>query len=55
MRPSTTTPLAGFSDLDIDTILQQIQFNREHGTILQSDVWLQDSATPRGEMFVQVS
>ena len=39
-----TTPLAGLSDQAIDTILRQLQFNREHGTILKSDVWMQDPA-----------
>jgi ABC-type nitrate/sulfonate/bicarbonate transport system substrate-binding protein len=49
-----TTPLSGLSDQSIDTILQQLQFNREHGTILQSDVWKADPAKARREMFVQV-
>jgi hypothetical protein len=49
-----TTPLSGLSDGSITTILQQIAFNREHGTILTSDVWTRDPATPRREMFVQV-
>ena len=49
-----TTPISGLSDQALDTILQQIRFNREHGTILKSDVWVQDAATPRREMFVQV-
>jgi ABC-type nitrate/sulfonate/bicarbonate transport system substrate-binding protein len=48
-----TTPLSGLSDRSIDTILQQLRFNREHGTILQSDVWTQDPAAPRRDMFVQ--
>ena len=49
-----TTPLSGLSDQSIDVILQQLRFNREHGTILQSDVWTRDPAAPRREMFVQV-
>jgi ABC-type nitrate/sulfonate/bicarbonate transport system substrate-binding protein len=48
-----TTPLSGLSDALKDTILQQLRFNREHGTILQSDVWTQDPATPRRELFAQ--
>ncbi|MCC7368710.1 MAG: ABC transporter substrate-binding protein [Chloroflexi bacterium] len=48
-----TTPLSGLADQDIEAILQQLQFNREHGTILQSDVWTQDPATARREIFVQ--
>jgi ABC-type nitrate/sulfonate/bicarbonate transport system substrate-binding protein len=50
---SRTTPLSGLSDQNVDAILQQLRFNREHGTILQSDVWLQDPATPRRDIFVQ--
>lgn len=49
---SRTMPLSGLSDQSIDVILQQLRFNREHRTILQSDVWTQDPATPRREMFV---
>jgi len=49
-----TTPLSGLSDQSIDVILQQLQFNREHGTILQSDVWTRDPETARRELFVQV-
>jgi ABC-type nitrate/sulfonate/bicarbonate transport system substrate-binding protein len=49
-----TTPLSGLSDQSIDTILQQLQFNREHGTILQSDVWKADPAKARREMFVEM-
>jgi ABC-type nitrate/sulfonate/bicarbonate transport system substrate-binding protein len=49
-----TTPLSGLSDESIDTILRQLQFNREHGTILQSDVWANDRDRARREMFVQI-
>jgi hypothetical protein len=49
-----TTPLAGLPDRSIDTILRQIEFNRQHGTILRSDVWTQDPARARREMFVTV-
>jgi ABC-type nitrate/sulfonate/bicarbonate transport system substrate-binding protein len=48
-----TTPLSGLSDQNVETILQQIAFNREHGTILQSDVWREDASKVRREMFVQ--
>jgi ABC-type nitrate/sulfonate/bicarbonate transport system substrate-binding protein len=51
---SRTTPISGLSEQSVDTILQQVQFNREHGTILQSDIWSQDPARVRREMFVQV-
>ena len=51
---SRTTPLAGLSDRSIDTMMQQLQLNRQHGTILQSDVWTRDPARARRELFVQV-
>jgi hypothetical protein len=50
-----TTPLSGLSDGSIDTILQQLRFNRAHGTILQSDVWTNDPGTARSDIFVQTS
>jgi len=50
-----TTPLAGLPDRSVDAMLQQIQFNRQHGTILKSDVWTEDPARARREMFLQVS
>jgi ABC-type nitrate/sulfonate/bicarbonate transport system substrate-binding protein len=49
-----TTPLSGLSGQLIDTIVQQLQFNRQYGTILQSDVWKDDPARVRREMFVQI-
>jgi ABC-type nitrate/sulfonate/bicarbonate transport system substrate-binding protein len=49
-----TTPLSGLPDQSIDIILQQLQFNREHGTILQSDVWSQNPDKARRELFVQI-
>jgi ABC-type nitrate/sulfonate/bicarbonate transport system substrate-binding protein len=49
-----TTPLSGLSGRLVDTIFKQLQFNRQYGTILQSDVWTQDPTRPRREMFVQV-
>jgi ABC-type nitrate/sulfonate/bicarbonate transport system substrate-binding protein len=48
-----TTPLSGLSDQSMDVILQQLQFNREHGTILQSDIWTNDRGRVRREIFVQ--
>jgi ABC-type nitrate/sulfonate/bicarbonate transport system substrate-binding protein len=50
-----TTPLSGLSDQSIEVILRQIRFNREHGTILQSDVWANDPGRARREIFVQAS
>ena len=39
MALGATTPLWGIRPETVDTFLAQMQFNREHGTILQSDVW----------------
>jgi ABC-type nitrate/sulfonate/bicarbonate transport system substrate-binding protein len=50
-----TTPLSGLADQSIDVILQQIRFSREHGSILQSDIWIDNPDKARREMFVQVS
>jgi ABC-type nitrate/sulfonate/bicarbonate transport system substrate-binding protein len=47
-----TTPLSGLRDETVSTILQQLQFNRQHGTILQSDVWMGDTSKLRTELFV---
>jgi ABC-type nitrate/sulfonate/bicarbonate transport system substrate-binding protein len=47
-----TTPLSGLSDQNVEVILQQLQFNREHGTILQSDVWINDPGRARRDIFV---
>jgi ABC-type nitrate/sulfonate/bicarbonate transport system substrate-binding protein len=49
-----TTPLFGLRDDTINTILQQLQFNRQYGTILESDVWSGDTAKIRNELFVRV-
>jgi NitT/TauT family transport system substrate-binding protein len=51
---SRTTPLSGLPDRSVDTMIQQIQFNRQHGTVLQSDVWAGDPARARSELFVKV-
>jgi hypothetical protein len=48
-----TTPLSGLSGPSIDAIIRQLQFNRRFGTILRSDVWQDDPARARREMFVQ--
>jgi len=50
MTLDATTPLWGLQPETIDTFLAQMQFNREHGTILQSDVW-KDPATVKQELF----
>jgi ABC-type nitrate/sulfonate/bicarbonate transport system substrate-binding protein len=49
-----TTPLFGLRDETISTILQQLDFNRQYGTILESDVWSGDTAKIRNELFVRV-
>jgi ABC-type nitrate/sulfonate/bicarbonate transport system substrate-binding protein len=49
-----TTPLWGLPDDSIDAILQQLRFNRQYGTILRSDVWTEDPARARRELFVRV-
>jgi ABC-type nitrate/sulfonate/bicarbonate transport system substrate-binding protein len=48
-----TKPLYGLSDEIIDTMLAQLKFNREHGSILKSDVW-NDPAKLKDELFVRV-
>jgi NitT/TauT family transport system substrate-binding protein len=47
-----TTPLSGLGDQAIDTILEQLRFDRQFGTLLQTDVWTEDPARARGELFV---
>jgi ABC-type nitrate/sulfonate/bicarbonate transport system substrate-binding protein len=51
-----TTPLSGLREETIDTILTQLKFNREFGTILQSDIWTDPAkaAQVKQEMFVKV-
>ncbi len=49
-----TIPLSGLRDQTVGTFLQQLAFDRQHGTILQSDVWSGDTANVRSELFVQV-
>jgi ABC-type nitrate/sulfonate/bicarbonate transport system substrate-binding protein len=46
-----TTPLSGLSQQAVDTMLQQLAFNRQYGTILQSDVWTQDTERAKRELF----
>src|SRR5215207_6021995 len=48
----STTPLFGLSAQTIDTTLQQLSFNRQYGTILQSDVWTRDPERVKRDMFV---
>jgi ABC-type nitrate/sulfonate/bicarbonate transport system substrate-binding protein len=47
-----TTPLSGLREETVSTILQQLQFNRQYGTILESDAWAGDTAKVRSELFV---
>jgi hypothetical protein len=47
-----TTPLAGLREETIGTILKQLEFNRQNGTILQSDVWGGDTSKVKSELFV---
>jgi ABC-type nitrate/sulfonate/bicarbonate transport system substrate-binding protein len=49
-----TVPLSGLRDETVGTILRQLAFDRQHGTILQSDRWGGDTANLRNELFVQV-
>jgi ABC-type nitrate/sulfonate/bicarbonate transport system substrate-binding protein len=49
-----TTPLSGLPEHSIEAILQQLRFNRQYGTILRSDVWTEDPARARRELFVKV-
>lgn len=48
-----TKPLYGLNDEIINTTLEQLKFNREHGSILKSDVW-NDPATLKDELFFRV-
>jgi ABC-type nitrate/sulfonate/bicarbonate transport system substrate-binding protein len=50
MALGATTPLWGLRPETVDTFLAQMQFNREHGTILQSDVW-KEPAKVKQELF----
>jgi ABC-type nitrate/sulfonate/bicarbonate transport system substrate-binding protein len=38
----------------VETLLAQMRFDRQYGTLLQSDVWTQDSERLRGDMFARV-
>jgi hypothetical protein len=44
------SPLHGLTDEHIQTILAQLKLNREHGTILKSDIWL-DPAKVSPDLF----
>jgi ABC-type nitrate/sulfonate/bicarbonate transport system substrate-binding protein len=48
-----TKPLSGLSDEIVDTTLEQLRFNREHGSILKSDVW-NEPAKLKDELFFRV-
>ena len=50
LNPST--PLHGLTDEQVQTMLAQLKHNREHGTILKSDLWL-DPAKARDALFVR--
>ncbi len=50
---SRTTILYGLSDDQMNLIIEQLKFNREHGTILRSDVW-NDAARVKNEFFLKV-
>ena len=43
MRLAGTTPLAGLDDESMETFFEQLRFDRQFGTLLQSDVWSQDA------------
>ncbi len=41
----------GLTDANIDTILAQLKHNREYGTLLKSDIWLNPDQKLREDMF----
>ncbi len=45
-----STPLHGLTDEQVQTMLAQLKHNREHGTILKSDLWL-DPAKAKDALF----
>jgi ABC-type nitrate/sulfonate/bicarbonate transport system substrate-binding protein len=53
MALGQTRPLHGLTDEHIRTILAQLKLNREHGTILKSDIWL-DPARVSPDLFLMV-
>jgi len=46
----TRQVLFGLTDAQMDTILRQLRHNREHGTLLEKDVW-NDPARMKQELF----
>jgi NitT/TauT family transport system substrate-binding protein len=50
-----TSPLAGLDDQVIETFLAQLRFNREYGSVLRSDVWTQDPARVREDLFATLA
>ena len=50
---SRTTILHGLTDDQMNLMIEQLKFNREHGTVLRSDVW-NDAAKVKSEFFLRV-
>lgn len=50
---SRTTILYGLTDDQMNLIIEQLKFNREHGTILKSDVW-NDANRVKNDFFLKV-
>jgi ABC-type nitrate/sulfonate/bicarbonate transport system substrate-binding protein len=50
---SRTTILHGLTDDQMNLMIEQLRFNREHGTVLRSDVW-NDAAKVKSEFFLRV-
>jgi ABC-type nitrate/sulfonate/bicarbonate transport system substrate-binding protein len=53
MALGQTNPLSGLTDEHIQTILAQLKLNRENGTILKSDIWL-DPAKVSPDIFFKL-
>jgi hypothetical protein len=53
MALGQTSPLHGLTDEHIQTILAQLKLNRENGTILKSDIWL-DPAKVSPDLFFRL-
>jgi NitT/TauT family transport system substrate-binding protein len=51
---SRTSPLAGLTDEMVDTFLTMMRFNREYGSLLQSDVWLHDRERVHTDLFARL-
>jgi hypothetical protein len=50
-----TSPLSGLDNGTVETLLAQMRFDRQYGTLLQSDVWTQDSEWLRLDMFARMA